>query len=169
MSKEEVFKAVASDTKRKIIKELSQGSRTPSDLGKILNKNKSTIVEHLNKLRSVGLVDKTERPGKKWVFYNLTEKGESIVSSKTNRIVIILSITFLSLIGGILSLYNYLKPVYFTRAFAEKSAGISVMGDANNLIMQNPAFLYLSIGLFSATAIGVAGIFLIKKRKILEV
>ena len=86
-----------------ILKELSKGSRTPSDLGKVLGKMDSTIVEHLEALMKVGLVKKIEQPGKKWVFYTLTEKGEAILSKKSRNLVIILSISVISFIGGLVS------------------------------------------------------------------
>lgn len=169
MSKEEIFKVIASDTRRKIIKELSKGSRTPSDLSKILNKNKSTIVEHLSKLKDVGLVEKIRKPGRKWIFYALTERGKDIVSLRTNKIIVILIITFLSLVGSVLSLYNYLRPIYFNRWLVEKSIEAETTEKTNALIIQNPMFLYLSLALFGITIISIISIFLMKKRKIIEV
>jgi DNA-binding transcriptional ArsR family regulator len=169
MPNEEVFKVIASDTKRKIIKELSKGSRTPSDLSKILNKNKSTIVEHLDKLKNAGLVEKIEKPGKKWVFYMLTEQGESIVSSRTNKIVIILATTFLSLVGSIFSLFNYLKPIYFNKSLMESTETLPTLKGTGSLIVQNPLYLYLSLILFGITIIGTSAILLMRKRKIVEV
>ncbi|MBI2110422.1 winged helix-turn-helix transcriptional regulator, partial [Candidatus Woesearchaeota archaeon] len=85
-----ILKVLAGETRMDILKELSKGSRTPSDLGKMLGKMDSTIVEHLEALMKVGLVKKIEQPGKKWVFYTLTEKGDAILSKKSRNLVIIL-------------------------------------------------------------------------------
>src|SRR4030042_3502479 len=96
----DTLKVLSVDTRMDIIKELSQGERTPSDLGKRLNKNDSTIVEHLNGMIKVGLVKKIEHPRKKWIFYTLTEKGRGVISSRSRRLIIILSS---SLVGFVLS------------------------------------------------------------------
>ncbi|MBI2543357.1 MAG: winged helix-turn-helix transcriptional regulator [Candidatus Aenigmarchaeota archaeon] len=92
----EVLKVLSADTRMDILKELSQGDRTPSDLGKRLKKSDATVVEHLEVLIKAGLVKKIEQPGKKWIFYTLTERGEGIVSSKSRRLVIILGTSLLS-------------------------------------------------------------------------
>jgi len=106
----DVLKAISTETRQKILKELAEGGRTPTDLGKKLNKATSTIVEHLEFLQKVGLVKKIERPGKKWVFYELTDKGRGIVSGKRS-LVILLSFSFISLLIGVstflISFYNY--------------------------------------------------------------
>ena len=81
----DTLKVMSVDTRIDILKELSNGDRTPSDLGKRLKKSDSTIVEHLNGLIKVGLVKRIEHPGKKWVFYTLTERGKGILSSKSRR------------------------------------------------------------------------------------
>jgi len=81
----DVLKVLSVDTRMDILKELSAGDRTPSDLGKKLSKSDATIVEHLDVLCKHGLVKRIEQPGKKWVFYTLTERGYGIVSSKSRR------------------------------------------------------------------------------------
>ena len=96
----DVLKVLSADTRMDILKELGQGSRTPSDLSKRLGKSNATIVEHLDTLVKVGLVKKIEQPGKKWIFYTLTEKGQGIITSKSRRLVIILAASFFALVGG---------------------------------------------------------------------
>jgi len=78
-----VLKALSADTRMDILKELAQGSRTPSDLGKMLGKKDSTIVEHLETLVKIGLVKKVEQPGKKWIYYTLRKKEK--VSLQNNQ------------------------------------------------------------------------------------
>ena len=68
MKENRLLKVLTSDTRRDILKILSNGYRNPSDLSRMLNKNKSTIVEHLDKMLDAGLVYKIEKPGKKWNF-----------------------------------------------------------------------------------------------------
>lgn len=74
------MKVLSSDTRVEILKELGKKRLTPSDLSRRLDKHKSTIVEHLQVLQEVGLVEREESPGKKWVFYSLTDEGRGIIS-----------------------------------------------------------------------------------------
>ena len=170
---EEMFKALVSDTRRNIIKTLSEGDKTPTDLSRMLKKSKSTIVEHLEKLVNVGLVEKMERPGRKWVFYTLTRKGESYVSKKSHRLVIILSMVFLSLIGGSLSLVKHLsQPSYRMANIPEKGLEAIANGGAAADAMTSgtsPLFLYLSIGLFVLALIGIFVIIIMRRKRSWEI
>jgi len=169
---EEVLKTLVSDTRREIIKNLSEVNRTPSDLSRMLNKSKSTIVEHLEKLIQAGLVEKIEKPGYKFVFYSLTRKGESYVSKKSQRLVIILSTVFLSLLGGVFSLVRYLsQPSYRMIDIGEKILEGTASGGAAADVMPktSPWLLYLSIGLFTIALIGVFVLILMKKKRMVEV
>ena len=158
----DVLKVLSVDTRIDILKELSQGSRTPSDLGKHLRKSDSTIIEHLEVLTKAGLVKKVVQPGKKWVFYTLTEKGQGVIDSKSRRLVIILATSFISFVGGIVSLnihsgQNFITPLA-TRAPAE-AVGIS------QALPATPIYLYLSVALF---IVGIAGLsfYFIQKQKL---
>jgi len=170
---EELLKALTSDTRRNIVKTLSEGDRNPSDLSRLLKKSKSTIVEHLEKLMKAGLVEKNERPGHKWIFYSLTRKGESYVSKKSKRLVIILSSVFLSIIGGVFSLVGYLgKTSRALTSTGEKVMGApeaAVDGSFNIVRLTTPWLLYLSIGLFVLALIGIFVLILMKKKRMFEV
>jgi len=104
----DVLKVLSTDTRMDILKLLKEGERTPSFVAKKLGKSDATIVEHLQTMMDVGLVKKTSAPGKKWVFYSLTEKGEGIASSKTKNLVIILSTSLLAFGLGVGSMVGYL-------------------------------------------------------------
>lgn len=174
---EEVLKTLVSDTRREIIKVLSDGEKTPTDLSKILKKSKSTIIEHLEKLVEAGLVDKIERPGHKWVFYTLTRKGEFYISKNSQKIIIILSFVFLSIIGGFLSLLKYLS--------SANPANLVVRGDSslitetyqkvgkNAIDSTTPAVnlwpLYISIAFFIIALGGIFYLILSKKRMVIEI
>ena len=164
---EETLKTLSSETRRRIIKELSTGYRTPSDLSKILKKSKSTIAEHLEKLMVAGLVEKEQRPGRKWVFYSLTNEGKHLVSSKTNKIIIILSVTLLSILAGGFSLFNYFRqPILLAEPLAEKS-----VGEGREILIgtRSPIFLYVSIGLFAISIIGIISLMLMKRKRVMEI
>jgi DNA-binding transcriptional ArsR family regulator len=109
----EVLKVLSVDTRMDIIKILSEGGRTPSFVAQKLRKSDATIVEHLHALSEAGLVKKTVAPGKKWVFYSLTERGKGIISSQSRRLVIVLATSAIAFIGGISSLFGYV----YTQAF----------------------------------------------------
>jgi len=98
----DVLKVLAVDTRMDMLKQLAQRSKTPSELSQILGKSSSTIVEHLDAMMKVGLVRKIQQPGKKWIYYELTEKGVEILSNRPRRMMIILSLSLLVVIGGFL-------------------------------------------------------------------
>ncbi len=154
-----VLKIVAVDTRMDILKELSEGSRTPADLGKRLNKTSSTIVEHLDILCRAGLVKKIEQPGKKWIFYTLTEKGEGIVSSKTKRLVIILGVSVLSAIAGFTGFFSYTLGGFSTRSMTAVSESVSKAPGSDAAAaaaVQAPWILYLSGALIAISFAGIS-------------
>jgi DNA-binding transcriptional ArsR family regulator len=147
----EVLKVLAVDTRMDILKQLSEGARTPSDLGKRLNKSGATIVEHLEALCKAGLVKKIEQPGKKWVFYTLTDKGQVIISSKSKRLVIILAVSMLALIGGFGSFLQHSTQFGY---LATKSLEAPLVGGSRTVTALFPTYLYLSIALFTISIAG---------------
>jgi DNA-binding transcriptional ArsR family regulator len=164
----DVLKTLSVETRMDILKELSEGDRTPSDLGKRLEKSDSTIVGHLDNLCKVGLVKKIEQPGKKWIFYTLTERGYGIVSSKKRRLIIILSTSILAIAGsGFSFMRHFLQPQHF--GMLEKTADIPPELYTNEAVSTvasttSPVFLYLGIGLAAIGFIGL-GFYLYQKSK----
>lgn len=78
----EEIRALASDTRKDILKRLLKKPHTATRLSKILKKHVTTISEHLDILEEAGLVERIERPGRKWVFYQITQKGRKILRPK---------------------------------------------------------------------------------------
>jgi len=100
------LKALAADTRLDILKSLGKRRKTPSELSKELNLATSTVVEHLNKLEEADLI-KREETGHKWIYYNLTEKGSSLVKPKIPmNFVIILSVCIIIFFAGFIYYYN---------------------------------------------------------------
>ncbi|MEM5793258.1 MAG: ArsR family transcriptional regulator [Candidatus Aenigmatarchaeota archaeon] len=146
---EKLLKVLVSDTRRDILKLLSEAKRTPSDISRLLKKGKSTIVEHLEKLVDAGLVEKQQKPGEKFVFYSLTEKGRSLISRKSRSLIIVLVTSIFSLITSIFYLRKYILSTKIQENFILKSQATS-----------SPNYLYISlIFLF----LFIALIFLYKK------
>lgn len=70
------MKLFENETRLGIVKQLAEADRIPTDLANSLDKSKAAVVEHLDILMSQGLVERLETPGKKFVFYRLTQKGK---------------------------------------------------------------------------------------------
>jgi len=109
----ESFKALASETRLDILRALDGKKMSLNEITKVTNLHKMTLHEHLTKLTESGFIKKIEREGHKWVYYKLSWKGESLLHPENTRIVIMFSMTFISLLLGIISLINYIghKPV----------------------------------------------------------
>lgn len=93
-------------TRIKLISTLSKGERNLSDLSRIVSRDKTTVLEHLEKLVSLGLVARKSEPGRKWVFYRLTEDGREKYSTST----LVYSSLFLSALGAAVLGYHYFAP-----------------------------------------------------------
>jgi len=164
----DVLKVISVDTRMDILKILAEGERNPSFISKKLHKSDATIIEHLETLQKAGLVKKIETPGKKWVFYTLTERGKGIISSKGRRLVIVLGISLLALGGGILNLFmssQFAQTRFLTQTLGEKAAAPAVQNAST--VAQTAAsaaqpFPLLSLLLFAIFFIGI--VYYLRKR-----
>ena len=66
-------------TRAGIMEQLEGADRIPTDLSAKLGKSKATVVEHLETLVDAGFVEKLATPGKKFVYYRLTQKGKRML------------------------------------------------------------------------------------------
>jgi len=76
------IKALASDTRVDILKSLKRRRKLPSELSRVLDLAPSTVVGHLKVLEEAELVKKRPQ-GPKWIYYELTSKGENVVEPET--------------------------------------------------------------------------------------
>jgi len=163
--KNDILKISASEAKMNIIRELSKGQRTPSDLSKILKKSKSTVVEHLDSLVSLGLVNKIEQKGKKWVFYSLTKDGYDIIQVKPKASPFILASSLLSIILGFAFLI-FNKTLVSTRTFDEKISSSVTTEMIQQSTFVSQIYFYISIFFF---ALGVfCFIFYLHKKRMVK-
>lgn len=117
------LKIISSDTRLKILKELKERPTTVSFLSKTLKKHVTTVSEHLDKLENAGLVERKQRDGGKFVFYNLTNKGKRIMEP-TLDIKLILSGAILSaLVIFSVGLLYLSQTRMYTAAPLEKTVG----------------------------------------------
>src|SRR5213594_250789 len=75
---QESFKALASDVRVGILKRLDVRRETVTDLSNLMTLSKPTLLEHLEKLQSAGLVKRVDE-GRKWIYYELSDKGRKIL------------------------------------------------------------------------------------------
>jgi DNA-binding transcriptional ArsR family regulator len=95
-----LLKALATETRTNILKSLEKRPMTASELSRSLGKHVTTVCEHLDVLRESDLVERVERPGRKWIYYRLTKPGESILHPKSYKWIFVFVTTFLTFIGG---------------------------------------------------------------------
>ncbi len=94
------IKALASDTRLEILRILSQRRKIAADLAKMLDLAPSTVNGHLKILEEEGLVKRKET-GHKWIYFEITEKGKSLVKPRSPmQFIIILSLGFLMIFFG---------------------------------------------------------------------
>ena len=136
----EIFKALASQTRLEILKELDERKKTVTELSRIMDLNKATIYEHLNILNMVGLVSKIDSSNK-WVYYKLTWRGADLLHPEKKRIAIVLSLALSFLITGIISSLIYMRQVaqnyahsqlLETASPSDYSLGFSILPSINN-------------------------------------
>lgn len=96
-----LLKTLTVDTRTNILKALDNRPMTASELSRKLDKHVTTISEHLQKLKNSNLVERVERPGRKWVYYKLTRPGRSIINPESYRWVFVLSVIFMSFVGSL--------------------------------------------------------------------
>src|SRR5207247_2104911 len=75
---QESFRALASDVRVEVLKRLDARRETVTDLSNLLGLSKPTLLEHLEKLQSAGLVKRVDE-GRKWIYYELTDKGRKML------------------------------------------------------------------------------------------
>jgi len=91
----DLLKTITVDTRVKILKALEERRMTASELSRLLKKHVTTISEHLEILRKSNLVERIERPGRKWVYYKLTREGKKVLHPESYRWIAILALSFL--------------------------------------------------------------------------
>lgn len=100
----ENIKVITDKTRILILKILNKRRHTLSELSKILNLSRLTVIYHTRILEDAGYIRKID-DGRKWIYYELTESGKSVLKWKKVKIIIpvativvITAISFLELI-----------------------------------------------------------------------
>lgn len=100
--------ALASSTRRTILKTIKCRPMTVSELGRVLAINKSAVFKHLQILQSADLITKQSNDNE-FVYYTLTMKGDCILENEganNKKIFFVLSTFFCVFILGLLMIYS---------------------------------------------------------------
>ncbi len=104
---QESFKALASEVRVDILKKLDERRQTVTDLSGLLSLSKPTLLEHLEKLQAAGLVKRVDE-GRKWIYYELSQKGRRLLHPEKVAIILALSgAVVLAAIGVVSLLVSY--------------------------------------------------------------
>ncbi len=107
---QESFKALASEVRVDILKKLDERRQTVTDLSGHLNLSKPTLLEHLEKLQTAGLVKRVDE-GRKWIYYELSQKGRKLLHPEKVAIVLALSsAVVLAAVGAVLLFFAAAYP-----------------------------------------------------------
>lgn len=134
-----------SENRLKILKILNGKRATISELSRSLNVSKSTTLYHILRLSEIGFVNRLDNGERKWVYYELSRKGRTVIQTKKITVGLLLSSSVLSLIAGILQVERYIESV--RRIPVVK--GVFIPSEA--VLYSGIIFLFISAMLFFAT------------------
>ena len=100
------LKALAGETRVKILKLLDNKQMTPSDIAYELKMSLPTVGEHLKALVDADLVDREETT-RKWKYYSLTQKSRMLLHPNTTTIWFILGMFLFSAAATVMSAIKY--------------------------------------------------------------
>ncbi len=176
----ETIKALSSETRVKIMKNLNMRRKTVSELSLELNLSKSTVHEHLTMLLKEKLIEKKENDNK-WVYYELTKKGKELIQENGTKILLLLSSIVFAVLGSFSILISFTgthlqklnavkiktdeAELFNATAGAYKSASPEVARTTTNMINTTPqtdVFFFVGV-LFFIIAIALVFYFIKKK------
>lgn len=102
----QTIKAISAESRQDIMKLLAKRPYTASEIAKATGKHVTTITEHLEVLEKSGLVRKKESSNK-WVYYELTSRGEHFFKPQFYSWVIVFSISIVFVFVGLLRLFRF--------------------------------------------------------------
>ena len=119
------FKALASDTRVAILKELDKRRKTMTELSETLNLAVATVKEHVEQLSKSKLVVVKDE-GRKWKYCELTEKGKAVLYPERKKIwVMLASVVFMVLLSFYMT-YHDIGYISTGRMLTSDSIGLNV-------------------------------------------
>ena len=146
----ESFKALASEVRVDILKKLDERRQTVTDLSGLLDLSKPTLLEHLEKLQSAGLVKRVDE-GRKWIYYELSQKGRRLLHPERVAIVVALASAAVLAAIGIVSFLS-------TSSFSGTPAAPSTTTGATPAVTTEAGNTIGWIALALAVAAGIAAL-----------
>jgi DNA-binding transcriptional ArsR family regulator len=140
----QTIKALASESRLSILRALAERRKMPAELTRQLGLAGSTVVEHLRALESAGLVARRET-GHKWIYYELTEKGESLIRPRSPvQFVLALSLGLIFVFTGAV------RYAYSAGSYAAMGASQKLTEGAAAVPTAQPAIDWVLLGTLSA-------------------
>ncbi|MEM4240039.1 MAG: winged helix-turn-helix domain-containing protein [Candidatus Woesearchaeota archaeon] len=102
------LKALAGETRVRILKLLDKKQMTPSDIAYELHMSLPTVGEHLKALVDAELVDKEETT-RKWKYYSLTQKARMLLHPNTTTIWFVLGLFLFSAAATVISAIKFFR------------------------------------------------------------
>jgi len=120
-----------------MLKSLCERGKTASELSRESKTSVQATGQHLEKMLKAGLV--ARRANGKWVYFDLTEKGRSVVQPGGSRVLFLLGASALAIIAGVYRLF----PTIPTQAPAPVlgSATDKAFAESTNEVVRNAAAL----------------------------
>lgn len=161
----ETIKALSTDTRQEIVKLLAKRPYTASEIAKITKKHVTTVTEHLAVLEKAGLVKKKERKNK-WVYYELTDKGDHLFRPQFYSFVVVLSLSLVLMFVGFLRVFNFQNIFTAASKVAAPEAASQIAGRAGDAARTYAApFDYTGLVLIIIGALGMGYLAYRKHRK----
>ncbi len=163
----DTIKALSTETRQEIMKMLAKRPYTASEIAKITRKHVTTVTEHLSVLEHTGLVKKKESTNK-WVYYELTDKGEHLFKPGFYTFVVVLSVSLVLMFVGFLRIFNFQS---FSRvaesAGQQISAPISEKAGqvTQDMILSAPVATAMDYVGWGLIVLGIAGVLYLIYRK----
>ncbi len=95
-----LLKVLSSESRREILRLLAERRMTGAEMAVRLNLGKPAVSEHLKKLTEAGLIDRMDDPERRWVYYNLSTRGKSILEPQRVRFYLVMAVASLALVLG---------------------------------------------------------------------
>jgi len=104
------LKALAGETRVRILKLLDKKQLTQSDMANELKMSLPTVGEHIKALELAELVER-EQTERKWKYYSLTSKARVLLHPNTTTIWFVLGMFLFSAVATVINAVKYFSPV----------------------------------------------------------
>ena len=158
---QESFRALASEVRVEILKQLDARRMTVTDLSNALSLSKSTLLEHLERLQAAALVKRIDE-GRKWIYYELTAKARRVLHPERVKIIVSLATAVVLVsVGALALLAGYQGSV---TPLSETSDAAFPRAQLQSVVPSASDSVFLGIGLLALAAIPLFLAFLMWRR-----